>query len=112
MWNDFFSREEANCQAEADSESNRRKQRKRRFLKALSLDFAEDQAKQRKQVFLKDWRERLDSFRPTASLGVAVKEGALWHQGCQSIHYHGLRESRNRITAGSGLHLTEPASPG
>jgi hypothetical protein len=28
----------------------------------MFLDFAEDQAKRRKQVFLKDWRERLDSF--------------------------------------------------
>ena len=28
----------------------------------MFLDFAEDQAKRRKQIFLKDWRERLDSF--------------------------------------------------
>jgi hypothetical protein len=28
----------------------------------MFLDFAEDQAKRRKQVFLKDWRERLDAF--------------------------------------------------
>ena len=26
------------------------------------LDFAEDQAKRRKQVFLKDWMEKLDQF--------------------------------------------------
>ncbi|MBI5508903.1 MAG: virulence RhuM family protein [Deltaproteobacteria bacterium] len=28
----------------------------------MFLDYAEDQAKRRKQVFMRDWRERLDSF--------------------------------------------------
>ena len=28
----------------------------------MFLDFAEDQAERRKQVFLKDWKERLDGF--------------------------------------------------
>ncbi len=29
---------------------------------SMWLDFAEDQAKRRKQIFLKDWQEKLDSF--------------------------------------------------
>ena len=28
----------------------------------MYLDFAEDQAKRHKQVFMRDWREKLDSF--------------------------------------------------
>ncbi len=28
----------------------------------MFLDFAEDQAERRKQIFLRDWRERLDEF--------------------------------------------------
>jgi hypothetical protein len=28
----------------------------------MFLDFAEDQARRRKQVFLKDWKNRLDEF--------------------------------------------------
>jgi hypothetical protein len=28
----------------------------------MFLDFAEDQARRKKQVFLRDWRERLDDF--------------------------------------------------
>jgi hypothetical protein len=31
-------------------------------LVVMWLDFAEDQAKRRKQVFLKQWREKLDDF--------------------------------------------------
>jgi hypothetical protein len=31
-------------------------------LVGMFLDYAEDQAKRRKQVFIRDWRERLDSF--------------------------------------------------
>jgi hypothetical protein len=49
------------------------------------LDFAEDQAKRRKQVFMKDWEQRLDEFlrfndrRVLANAGKVSKESADKH---------------------------------
>lgn len=43
----------------------------------MFLDFAEDQAKRRKQIFLKDWRERLDAFLKFNERAVLPAAGAV-----------------------------------
>lgn len=52
-------------------------------LVTMFLDYAEDQAKRRKQVFLKDWQERLDAWlgfnerRVLPGLGTVSREAAV-----------------------------------
>ncbi len=44
---------------------------------SMWLDYAEDQAKRRKQVFLKDWQERLDAFLNFNERDVLPDKGAV-----------------------------------
>jgi hypothetical protein len=44
------------------------------------LDFAEDQATRRKEVFLKDWAERLDAFLNFNERQVLVGAGKVSHK--------------------------------
>ncbi|WP_434110723.1 virulence RhuM family protein [Methylocaldum sp. GT1TLB] len=41
------------------------------------LDFAEDQAKRRKQIFLKDWEEKLDAFLKFNDRNVLLNSGSI-----------------------------------
>ena len=46
-------------------------------LTTLFLDFAEDQARQRQQIFLRDWREKLDEFLHLNQRPVLTGEGSV-----------------------------------
>jgi hypothetical protein len=43
----------------------------------MFLDFAEDQAKRRRQVFMRDWRERLDAFLALNERGILPDAGRI-----------------------------------
>lgn len=51
------------------------------------LDFAEDQAEQRKQVFMKDWENRLDEFLRFNRRNVLSNTGQISHQAAEK-HAH------------------------
>jgi len=46
----------------------------------MYLDFAEDQAKRHKQVFMRDWREKLDSFLQFNERNILTHAGKITHE--------------------------------
>ena len=46
----------------------------------MYLDFAEDQAKRHKQVFMHDWREKLDSFLQFNERNILTHSGTISHE--------------------------------
>lgn len=46
----------------------------------MFLDFAEDQAKRRRQVFMKDWKERLDAFLKLNERDILSNAGRVSHE--------------------------------
>lgn len=49
----------------------------------MFLDFAEDQAKRRKQIFLSDWRVRLDEFLRFHERGILPNAGRVSHEDAE-----------------------------
>ncbi|MGD9488160.1 MAG: virulence RhuM family protein [Calditrichaceae bacterium] len=47
---------------------------------SMYLDFAEDQAKRHKQVFMRDWREKLDSFLQFNERNILTHAGTISHE--------------------------------
>lgn len=67
----------------------------------MFLDFAEDQARRRRQVFLRDWQERLDDFLRFNERGVLDGPGSISHTAAEA-HAHREYEQfqdRRRIEA-------------
>lgn len=67
----------------------------------MFLDFAEDQARRRKQIFLRDWQERLDDFLRFNERQVLDTPGSVSHDTAER-HAHGEYEQfqdRRRIEA-------------
>jgi hypothetical protein len=67
----------------------------------MFLDFAEDQARRRKQIFLRDWQERLDDFLRFNERAVLDNSGSVSHDAAER---HAHREydqfqDRRRIEA-------------
>ncbi|MEK7717815.1 MAG: virulence RhuM family protein [Pseudomonadota bacterium] len=63
----------------------------------MFLDFAEDQARHRKQVFLKDWREKLDQFLQFHERNVLPDMGQVSREQADRIareHYTRFEERR------------------
>ncbi|MFT5240538.1 MAG: hypothetical protein ACI9X0_001513, partial [Kiritimatiellia bacterium] len=63
------------------------------------LDFAEDQAKRRKQVFLKDWKQKLDDFLRFNEREVLTDSGCISKQAADekaASEYHKF-EARRRV---------------
>jgi len=46
----------------------------------MYLDFAEDQAKRHKQVFMRDWRNKLDSFLQFNERNILIHTGTISHE--------------------------------
>ena len=67
----------------------------------MFLDYAEDQARRRKQVFLKDWKEKLDQFLQFNERNVLPGMGVISREQADELaHAHYTRfEQRRRTTA-------------
>jgi hypothetical protein len=67
----------------------------------MFLDFAEDQARRRKQVFLQDWKEKLDQFLQFNERNVLPEVGRISREQADELaHEHYARfEQRRRTTA-------------
>jgi hypothetical protein len=51
----------------------------------MFLDFAEDQARRRKQIFLRDWRTRLDDFLRLNERGILPDAGKVSREQADAI---------------------------
>jgi hypothetical protein len=66
----------------------------------MFLDYAEDQAKRRKQVFVRDWRTKLDDFLKfnerniLKDAGRVTREQADWHAETQYSLFHERRRKK------------------
>lgn len=70
------------------------------------LDFAEDQATRRKEVFLKDWAEKLDAFLSFNDRQVLVGAGKVSHKQAVAhaqSEYEQFAESRREALEAEGL---------
>jgi hypothetical protein len=66
----------------------------------MFLDFAEDQARRRKQVFLSDWRQKLDEFLRFNERGVLPNMGRVSREDADRLaHKHYARFEERRRTA-------------
>ena len=66
----------------------------------MFLDFAEDQARRRKQVFLKDWKEKLDQFLQFNERNVLPGSGRINREKADAIaHQHYADFEQRRRTA-------------
>mgnify|MGYP006297489113 CR=1 FL=1 len=83
---------------------------------AMFLDFAEDQARRRRQVFMRDWRERLDAFLQLSDRevldpagGISRAEAAdIAHEQYQRFHTQRL-EAQERQAAEQSIRDLEQA---
>jgi hypothetical protein len=64
----------------------------------MFLDFAEDQARRRKQVFLRDWKTRLDDFLKFNERAVLPGAGKVSHEKAEAVaeREYGLFAARRR----------------
>ncbi len=79
----------------------------------MFLDFAEDQAKRRKQVFLKDWRERLDSFLAFNERPVLPGAGSVSREEADrkaQAEYERFAQRRREEAEAEGLRQLEGAA--
>lgn len=66
----------------------------------MFLDYAEDQARRRKQVFLKDWKEKLDQFLQFNERNVLSGMGRISREQADELaHEHYARFEQRRRTA-------------
>lgn len=67
----------------------------------MFLDFAEDQAKRRKQVFLRDWQNRLDDFLRFNERSVLPHAGAVSHEEAECLAHgeYDRFDERRRLAA-------------
>ncbi len=84
---------------------------------SMWLDFAEDQARRRKQVFMRDWETRLDDFlnfnerRVLANAGTVSKEDAELHAHTEYDRFtERRREYKERIGAADSIKMLEEAA--
>jgi hypothetical protein len=69
------------------------------------LDFAEDQAKRRQQVFLKDWEAKLGEFLTFNDREVLQNAGSISHQDAKThaeAEYDGFAAERRRMLEAEG----------
>ncbi len=79
----------------------------------MFLDFAEDQAKRRKQIFLKDWRERLDAFLKFNERAVLPSAGTISREDAErrsEAEYAKFEERRRETAEAEGLKQLEQAA--
>ena len=79
----------------------------------MFLDFAEDQAKRRKQIFLKDWRERLDAFLKFNERAVLPTAGAVSREEADrraDAEYGRFEQRRRELAEAEGLKQLEAAA--
>ncbi|MEW5765557.1 MAG: virulence RhuM family protein [Acidobacteriota bacterium] len=79
----------------------------------MFLDFAEDQAKRRKQVFLKDWRERLDAFLAFNERPVLPSAGSVSREEADrkaQAEYERFARRRREAAEAEGLRQLEQAA--
>lgn len=71
----------------------------------MFLDYAEDQAKRRKQVFLADWRQKLDEFLRFHERGVLPDSGRVSREDADRIaqtEYEQFMERRRVFAEAEG----------
>ena len=70
------------------------------FIVVMFLDYAEDQARRRKQVFLRDWKEKLDQFLQFNERNVLPGLGRISREQADELaHEHYARFEQRRRTA-------------
>jgi hypothetical protein len=84
---------------------------------SMWLDFAEDQARHRKQVFIRDWEARLEDFldfndrRVLANSGKVSKEDAELHAHTEYDRFaERRREYKEQIGAADSIKMLEDAA--
>jgi hypothetical protein len=67
----------------------------------MFLDFAEDQARRRRQVFMRDWKERLDAFLTLNERGILPDAGQVSREEAErrAREQYDLFEQRRRSQA-------------
>jgi len=60
-------------------------------LVVMFLDFAEDQARRRKQIFLQNWRTRLDDFLNLNERSILPDAGKVSHEEAQACQWYPAR---------------------
>lgn len=76
----------------------------------MFLDFAEDQAKRRKQTFLRDWRERLNAFLTLNERGILSDAGRVSREDADRVaqeHYVKFEERRRLQTEDESMKSLE-----
>lgn len=79
----------------------------------MFLDFAEDQAKRRKQIFLKDWRERLDAFLQFNERAVLPSAGSVSREEADQqaqAEYDRFAARRRELAEAEGIKQLEAAA--
>jgi hypothetical protein len=79
----------------------------------MFLDFAEDQAKRRKQIFLKDWREKLDAFLKFNERAVLPAAGSVTREEADrraEAEYDRFEARRRELAEAEGLKQLEAAA--
>lgn len=82
-------------------------------LVTMFLDFAEDQTKRRKQIFLKDWQDRLDSFLAFNERAVLPDAGQVSREEADrraETEYERFAQRRRETAEAEGLKLLEQAA--
>jgi hypothetical protein len=72
----------------------------------MFLDFAEDQAKRRKQIFLNDWREKLDAFLKFNERAVLPAAGSVTREEADRLaetEYAQFEQRRRELAEAEGL---------
>ncbi len=66
---------------------------------SMYLDYAEDQAKRRRQVFMRDWRQKLDAFLKFNERDVLTNAGKISKEVADRLAMEKYEEfNRNRLT--------------
>jgi hypothetical protein len=79
----------------------------------MFLDYAEDQAKRRKQIFLRDWRERLDSFLQFNERRVLPDAGRVSREEANrqaEAEFHRFAQRRRELAEAEGFKQLEVAA--
>ncbi|WP_219909587.1 virulence RhuM family protein [Chromobacterium haemolyticum] len=69
---------------------------------SMWLDFAEDQARRRQQIFLRDWQHKLDQFLQFNDRDVLQGAGKISKQMADEKEYHCFAEQQRRLKEAEG----------
>ena len=75
----------------------------------IVLDYAEDQARRRKQVFLKDWKEKLDQFLQFNERNVLPGMGRISREQADELAHENYARFKQRRRTAAELEAEEEA---